>query len=165
MGKKRFIKSLPHVNTLLPPLRYQLNWTNGIACVIALSISQSNNNDTWILFVEACLLRPSLDCFYVKKGAKRSPKPKQIGTSDYCRICGCFVYVNSTGQSSHKANRADNFFLESCSWRCYKTKVGGRFKRSWFYRFANRKSVKQHMLPILGASFEFFLLSTPDKCT
>ena len=22
--------------------------------------------------------------------AKRRPKPKQIGTSDYCRICGCF---------------------------------------------------------------------------
>ena len=23
----------------------------------------------------------------------------------------------------------------------------------------------KHMLPILGTSFEFFLLSTPDKCT
>ena len=36
-----------------------------------------------------------LDCFYTKKVG---PKPKQIGTLDYCRLCGCFVYRNSTGQ-------------------------------------------------------------------
>ena len=35
------------------------------------------------MFVEACLLKPFLDCFSVstlKKPAKRGPKPKQIGT-------------------------------------------------------------------------------------
>ena len=48
-----------------------------------------------------CLLRPFLDCFSAstpKKPAKRGPKPKQIGTSGYCRTCGCFVYVNGTVQ-------------------------------------------------------------------
>ena len=63
------------------------------------------------MFVEACLLRPSLDCFYAEKAAKRGPKSKQIGTSDYCRICGCFVYVNSTVQSSRKANRSESLFF------------------------------------------------------
>ena len=49
------------------------------------------------MFVEACLLRPSLDYFSastLKKPAKRGPKQKQIGTSDCCRKCGCFVYLN-----------------------------------------------------------------------
>ena len=39
-----------------------------IACVIGLSILQSNNNDTRrLMFVEACLVRPSLDCLYAEK--------------------------------------------------------------------------------------------------
>ena len=113
MGKERFIKSLPHVNaSLLSPPRsqFQLNWTNGfgdINCLCNwLSILQSNNNmnDTRGRgFVEACLLRPFLDCFSAstpKKPAKRGPKPKQIGTLGYCRTCECFVYVNGTGQLS-----------------------------------------------------------------
>ena len=31
---------------------------------------------------------------------------------------------------------------------CYKTKVGGRLKRSWFYRLANRRSVKQGLFSL-----------------
>ena len=66
------------------------------------------------MFVEACLLRPSLDCFSAstpKKPAKRGPKPKQIGTSDYCRTCGCFVYLNSSGQSFRSHKSTENLFL------------------------------------------------------
>ena len=66
------------------------------------------------MFVEACLLRPSLDCFSAstpKKPAKRGPKPKQIGTSDYCRTCGCFVYLNSSGQSFRSHKSRENLFL------------------------------------------------------
>ena len=123
------------------------NWPNGIGdidcCLIGLSISQSNNNDTWSrVFVEPCLLRSSLDCFYAEKAATGGPKPKQISTSDYCRICGCFVYVSSI----HPVKVTDQrilFLSESCSSKFYKKKVGERFKRSWFYRFANRRAVKQ----------------------
>ena len=110
MGKKRFIKPLPNVNasSLSPPRsQFQLNWTNefgDINCLCNwLSILQSNNNmnDTrGRVFVEACLLRPFLDCFSAstpKMPAQRGPKPKQIGTSDYCRTCGYFVYVNING--------------------------------------------------------------------
>ena len=64
------------------------------------------------MFVEACLLRPSLHRFsMLKKPAERGPKPKQIGTSDYCRTCGCFVYLNSTGQSSRYRKAAENLSL------------------------------------------------------
>ena len=66
------------------------------------------------MFVEACLLRPSLDCFSAstpKKPAKRGPKPKQIGTSDYCRTCGSFVYLNSSGQSFRSHKSRENLFL------------------------------------------------------
>ena len=66
------------------------------------------------MFVQACLLRPSLDCFSAstpKKPAKRGPKPKQIGTSDYCRTCGCFVYLNSSGQSFRSHKSRENLFL------------------------------------------------------
>ena len=92
--------------------QYQLNWTSGIGdinfCVIGLSISQSNKNGTrGRVFVEACLLRPSVDCFYAEIAATRGPKPKQISASDYCRICGCLVNVNSIGQSSRKGNRSE----------------------------------------------------------
>ena len=69
----------------------------------------------------ACLLKhvfldPPWTASTPKKPAKRGPKPKQIGTSDYCRICGCFVYVNSTGQSfcSRKAKRESSFFESVC---------------------------------------------------
>ena len=48
-----------------------------------------------------------------KKRAKKGPKPKQIGTLDYCRICGCFVQVNSTGQSSRFCKATENLFFES----------------------------------------------------
>ena len=47
------------------------------------------------MFLEACLLRLLL---HQKSRLRRGPKPKQIGTLDYCRICGSFVYGNSTGQ-------------------------------------------------------------------
>ena len=66
------------------------------------------------MFVEACLLRPSLHCFSAstpKTPAKRGPKPKQIGTSDYCRTCGCFVYLNSSGQSFRSHKSRENLFL------------------------------------------------------
>ena len=66
------------------------------------------------MFVEACLLRPSLHCFSAstpKTPAKRGPKPKQIGTSDYCRTCGCFVYLNSSGQSFRSHKSTENLFL------------------------------------------------------
>ena len=39
--------------------------------------------------------------------------------------------------------------------------------RSWLFSFSTKleKHPKGHMLPILGTSFEFFLLSRPDKRT
>ena len=46
-----------------------------------------------------------------KKPANRGPKPKQIGTSDYCRTCGFFEYLNSTGQLSHSSKATENLFL------------------------------------------------------
>ena len=66
------------------------------------------------MFVQACLLRPSLDCFSAstpKKPAKRGPKPKEIGTSDYCRTRGCFVHLNSTGQYFRSHKSTENIFL------------------------------------------------------
>ena len=85
-----------NASSLSPPRsQYQWNWRYKLL----LSILQSNNNDTRSrVFVEACVLRPSLDCFSAftpKKPAKRGPKLKQIGTSDYCSTCGCFEYLNS----------------------------------------------------------------------
>ena len=82
------------------------------------------------MFVEACLLRPSLDCFSAstpKKPAKRGPKPKQIGTWDYCRTSRCFVYLNRTRQSSRSRKLTENLFLrvfvkvsQNESWRTIK---------------------------------------------
>ena len=66
------------------------------------------------MFVESCLLRPSLDCFSAsmpKKPAKRGPKPKQIGTWDYCRTSGCFAYLNRTRQSSRSRKLTENLFF------------------------------------------------------
>ena len=66
------------------------------------------------VFVEACLLRPFLDCFSAstpKMPAQRGPKPKQIGTSDYCRTCGYFVYVNGTWQLSRSLKLQGIFFF------------------------------------------------------
>ena len=57
-----------------------------------------------------------------KKPAKRGPKPKQIGSLDYCRVYGCWLYVDSTGQSSRSLKATGNLFVKT-SWRCYKTKV------------------------------------------
>ena len=56
-------------------------------------------------------LDPPLTVSSSKNPAKRGLTLKQIATSDYCRICGFFVYVNSTGQSprSRKANRESLF--------------------------------------------------------
>ena len=47
-----------------------------------------------------------------KKPAKRGPKPKQIGPLDYCRIYGCWLYVDSTGQSSRSLKATGNLFVE-----------------------------------------------------
>ena len=65
------------------------------------------------MFVEACLFRPSLDCFYTAKAGKRGPKPEQIGTLDYCWIFGCLVYANSTGQSSRFRKTTESLFFET----------------------------------------------------
>ena len=65
------------------------------------------------MFVEACLFRPSLDCFYTAKAGKRGPKPEKIGTLDYCWIFGCLVYANSTGQSSRFRKTTENLFFET----------------------------------------------------
>ena len=84
-----------------------------IDCVI--SILRSNNNYTRSrVFVEACLLKAFLDCFSPstsKKPAKRGPKPKHIGTWDYCRTRGCFVYLNGTGQLSPSPKATENLFF------------------------------------------------------
>ena len=84
----------------------------------------------------ACLLKhvflePSLDCFSTstpKKPAKRGPKPKQIGISDYCRTCGCFVYLNSTGHSSRSLKATENLFFFRVFVKA--SQVDERFKRS-----------------------------------
>ena len=48
-----------------------------------------------------------------KKPTKRGPKPKQIGPLDYCRIYGCWLYVDSTGQSSRSLKATGNLFVET----------------------------------------------------
>ena len=49
------------------------------------------------------------DCFNTEKPAKRGPKPEQIGPSDYCRIFGCCLYVDSTGQSSRSRKATGSY--------------------------------------------------------
>ena len=76
-----------------------------------------------VCLLKYVFLEPFLDCFSAstpKKRAKRGPKPKQIGTSDYCRTCGCFVYLNSTGHSSLSLKATENLFFLECSSRRYK---------------------------------------------
>ena len=64
-----------------------------------------------------------------KKPARRGPKTKQIGPSDYCRILGCCLFVDSTGQSSRsrKALKAtENLFIESVRGSVAKRKFANR---------------------------------------
>ena len=146
MGKTRF-----NASSLSPPRsQYQLNWTNGIGDISCLCINWLKYftiRQQWHSESRVCWsmssFRPSwlLLCFYGEKPAKRSPKPKQIGTSDYCRTCGCFVYLNSTGQSIRSRKATENLFLRVFV-SVLITKRKSRFKRPWFYRFANRRSVK-----------------------
>ena len=57
-----------------------------------------------------------------KKPAKRVPRPKKSAhLIIQGRICGCFVYSNSIGQSSRSRKATENLFWE-CSSRCNKTK-------------------------------------------
>ena len=85
-----------------------------------LSILQHLNDTQSRVFVEECLLR-LLQCL--------KSRLKDVRPSDYCRILS----------HSHKAT--ENLFTESVS-RCYKTKLGRQFKRSWFYHFTNNKNRK-----------------------
>ena len=85
-----------------------------------LSILQHLNDTQSRVFVEECLLR-LLQCL--------KSRLKDVGPLDYCRILS----------HSHKAT--ENLFTESVS-RCYKTKLGRQFKRSWFYNFTKNKNRK-----------------------
>ena len=66
--------------------------------------------------------------FNAEKAGLKGLKPKQIEPSDYCGIL----------TRSRKAT--ENLFNESVRQGVInKTKNGGRLKRSWVYRFANRR--------------------------
>ena len=63
------------------------------------------------------------------KKPARGPNSKQIGPSDYCRILGCCLFVDSTGQSSRsrKALKAtENLFIESVRGSVAKRKFANR---------------------------------------
>ena len=126
MGKKRFMKSLPHVNasSLSPPLSHQLNLTNDIRdinCSLCYWLKSERikqwHSDTWsYVFVNGMSCQTASTW---KKLAKRGPKPKQMSPSDYCTICGCSSYVDSTEQSSCSRKATENLFIETL-WRKFK---------------------------------------------
>ena len=85
------------------------------------TVRKESNNNTQTLGV-ACLLKACQPASTSKKPAKRGPKPKQIGPSNHCRICGWWLYVYSAWQWSRSLKATENLFIETL-WRCYKTTV------------------------------------------
>ena len=81
------------------------------------TVRKESNNNTQTLGV-ACLLKACQPASTSKKPAKRGPKPKQISPSNYCRICGCWLYVDSIWQRSRSL------------------KVSSRVKNHHFSKFA-----------------------------
>ena len=79
----------------------------------------------------ACLLKACQTASTSKKPAKRGPKPKQIGPSNHCRICGWWLYVYSAWQWSRSLKATENLFIETF----LKMLENESWKRSWFYRF------------------------------
>ena len=65
------------------------------------------------MFVKHVFLNPSWSASPLLKPDKRGPKPKQIGTWDYCRTRGCFVYLNGNGQLFPSPKATENLFFYS----------------------------------------------------
>ena len=92
-----------------PRAHFGANISMKIACV-GLSILQSNNNDTQShVFVETCPLLIQTLLNRLLRSRYKSAHRIIVG------YYGCFVYVNSTGQSSRSRRATENlfFFFES----------------------------------------------------
>ena len=92
-----------------------------------------------------------------KKPARRGPKSKQIDPSDYCRILGCCLFLDSTGQSSlsRKALKAtENLLLRVFgSSKCCKTKV----RKQEIYSQVGSQAAQAQCVSLIINTYSFIL--------
>ena len=106
--------------------------------------------------LKAVFLDPPWTASMPKKPAKRVPRPKKLAhLIIQGRICGCFVYSNSTGQSSCSRKATANLFWE-CSSRCNKTKDLG-FTVSQTEDQSSRVCSPCNLLRLKAPELDFFI--------